>query len=156
MTVDTSLVISMDRTGMAGDPEPLVWYGTRGTGSYGITDYTEPAEVPQNLYATKSDYEDGQEPRGATMLNTLLGWDFTTDVAASENASRLLIAEVRLAIRRLRYAVTVTTAGASPEVWLVRGYGSLTPAGSRTYADLKRHNPEWSLSLPINPNRTIT
>jgi len=156
MPVDTSLVISIDRTGMAGSPAALVFRGTRGTGSLGIVGYTEPAEEPLNRYATKSDYDDGQEPRGATMLNSILGLDFTTDAAASEAASRLLIAEVRLAIRRLRYAVTVTTAGATAEVWAVRGYGSLTPAGPRSYADLKGHNPVWSLSLPVNPNRTIT
>lgn len=155
MTVDTSLVISIDRTSMAGSPAALVFRGTRGSGSYGITEFTEPAEAPLTRYATHSDYDDGDEPRGATMLNSILGWDFTTDVAATEAASRLLIADVRAAIRRLRYPVTVTVAGAPAETWLVRGYGTLTPPGPRSYADLKGHNPVWSLSLPVNPNRTI-
>lgn len=154
MAVDPSMVITIDRTGMPGDPDPLEFHATPGIGQLGLTDYDEPAVEPLNRYAMASDYEDGQEPRGATMLNTLLGWSFVTDMAGTEQESRILIAEVRAAVRRLRYPVTVTVADADPEVWLVRGYGSLTPP-ARTMTNLANHDPVWGVSLPIHPNRTI-
>lgn len=153
MTVDPTLVITIDCAGMT-DPTDISFYGQLGAGELGVTDFPEPVVEPLNRYATQSDYEDGQEPRGATMLNTLLAWDFVTDLADTEQESRLLIARVRLAIRRLRYAVTVTVVDADPEVWQVKGYGSLTPP-SRTLANLTNHDPVWGISLPVDPNRTI-
>lgn len=150
--VDPTLVISIDCTGMA-DPTPLVFHAS-GVDGIAITDYREPSLEPLNLYASKSEYEDGQDVRGATWLNSLLGWDFKTDQATTEQASRLVVARTRLVIARLRYEVTVTTEDADPEVWQVAGRGSLV-GPERTLMNLVNHDPVWALSLPIKPNPVV-
>jgi hypothetical protein len=49
----------------------------------------------------------------------------------------------------------VTADGADAETWLVQGFGTLTPNGERTRANLKDHDPVFSLSLPVYPTREI-
>jgi hypothetical protein len=149
--VDPTLVISIDRTSLS--LSPLVFSGTPGVGELGIVDYAEPAMQPRTRYAASSDYEHGDEPRGWTWQQTILGWDFVTDATVSETESRALVAEVRTAIARLRYSVTVTVAGAPAETWLCNP-GSL-PAVPRKRPDLVDNNVVWPLSLPCNPVRTI-
>lgn len=150
---DPTLVISIDRTDMT--LPALVFRGTPGSGELGITEYTEPAMQPRNRYASPSHYYDGEEILGAAWQNAILGWDFVTDEAADEEESRELIAEVRAAISRLEYEVTITVDGAPDEVWLVQGYGTLTPAGARTRANLVDHDPVWAVTLTAYPTRTI-
>jgi hypothetical protein len=155
MPTDPTLVISIDRSDMVGAPAALTFSATPAAGEYGITEYTEPIVAPANIYATPSDYEDGERIRGARWQNTILSWDFVTDEAATEQESRNLIADVRAAISRLRYVVTVTADGATGEGWVVQGYGTLSPNGSRTRANLLDHDPIWGLSLPVHPTRSL-
>jgi hypothetical protein len=152
--MDPTLTISIDRTGMA-DPSPLTFSATPGVGSLGITEYTEPAVAPQNIYASDSDYEDGETIRGARWHNTLLTWDVVTDAASTEQQARETIAALRAAVSRLEYEVTVTVDGAPAETWLAQGYGTVTVTGARTYANLRDHNPTWSITLPVYPTREI-
>jgi hypothetical protein len=151
MMVEPTLVISIDRTSLS--LSPLTFSATPGVGELGIVDYAEPAMQPRTRYATTSDYEHGDEPRGWTWQQTILGFDFVTDASASETESRALVAEVRTAIARLRYSVTVTVDGAPAETWLCNP-GTL-PSVARKRPDLVDSNPVWPLSLPCNPVRTI-
>jgi hypothetical protein len=153
--MDPTLTISIDRTGMVGAPAPLTFSATPGVGTLGITDYTEPAVAPQNIYASTSDYEHGETIRGARWHNTLLSWEVVTDAASTEQAAREAIAEVLAAVSRLEYEVTVTVDGAPAETWLAQGYGTVTVNGARTFANLRDHNPVWSITLPVYPTREI-
>lgn len=151
--VEPTLLISIDCAGMV-DTTDVNFSGTPASGELGITDYTEPAMLARVRYAAPSDYQHGDEALGWTWQQSILSWDFTTDESATEQESRLLIERVRLAVARLEFNVTVTVNGADAETWLCNA-GSLTPAGSRKYADLVGHYPVWQLSLPAYPVRGI-
>lgn len=152
MTEPTT-VISIDRTGMAGSPAPLTFSATPGVGELGIVNYREPALQPRVRYAPSADDIHGEQPLAWSWQQSILSWDVVTDDCANEAESRALVAEIRAAISRLSYLVTVTVNGATPEVWTcVVGEANYT--GDRTYADLTDSNPVIGVSLPCNPVRS--
>jgi hypothetical protein len=154
MPTDPTLTISIDRTGMTGSPAPLVLHGNRGTGSLGITDYTEPAMQPRGRDAPTADDLDGETTTAWSWQETMLVFEVVTDVSASEADSRSLIAELRAAITRLNVPVTVTVGDAPAETW--RGkLGTLTPTGPRNRWDLAKHNPTWTVTIRCHPIRSV-
>jgi hypothetical protein len=148
------LTISVDRSGMDGSPAALAFSGRLDGTARGVTSYDEPAMIPRNRYATSSDYEDGDEIRGTTWQQSVLGWSFITPGVASEQEHRTLVAEVREAVSQLRFDVTVAVDGADAETWRCNR-GTLTAVAGRTLVDVAHHTAEWSIVLPCNPVRTI-
>lgn len=148
----STLLISIDRTSLA--LAALVLSGSNDANPIGITDYAEPAMLPRVTYAPDSAYEDGSMPLAVSWQQTILGFEVSTTEAASEAASRLLIAELVRAVSQFSFTVTVTVDGAPAETWTCHA-GSVQPAGSRTFADLLRHNPVWSVTIPAHPLRAI-
>lgn len=148
-----TLTISIDRSGMAGSPAALVFSARLDGVARGITSYDEPSMIARNRYATSSDYDDGDEIRGTTLQQTILAWTFITPNAASEQAHRVLVAEVRAAIGQLRFNVTVTVDGATAEVWRCNR-GNLTPVAGRSLVDVALRVAEWAVTLPCHPVRS--
>lgn len=154
MTVP-DMTISIDHTGVTGASADLVFYAKDGEGELGITAYREPSLEPNITYSPGA----GNQHGGGTPLEwaykeTILAWDFVTDASASEAESRALVAQVAAFLARLRYSITITAAGASPETWVCRP-GSITPAASRSRIDLTDSNPVWQASVPAHPIRSV-
>ena len=147
---EPTVTVSVDRTSMI--LGPLVFSGTPGDGQYGLSEYQEPTVTPTIRYATPSDFENDDDALGFRLGESILGWSFFTDGAASEQESRNLVAAVRYALLRISYEVTVTIDGSTPEVWTCKP-GVVTPA-KRTYADLVAYNPVFQVTVPCHPVRT--
>lgn len=147
----STLLISIDRTGLS--RAPLVLSGSNDANPLGISNYTEPAVLPRITYMPDSAYEDGSTPLAVSWQETILGFDVVTAGAATEAASRTLVAELRQAISQFSFDVIVTVDGAPAETWACHT-GALQAAG-RTYVNLRYHNPVWSVTIPAHPIRTI-
>lgn len=148
----STLLISINRTSLS--LGPLVLSGSNDANPIGITDYTEPAMLRRTTYAPESAYEHGSTPLASVWQQTILGFEVSTTEAATEAASRLLIAELLAAVSQFSFTVAVAVDGAPTETWACNP-GSMQPAGSRTFSDLLRHNPVWSVTIPAHPVRTI-
>lgn len=148
----STIFISIVRTSLS--LGPLVLSGSNDANPLGITDYTEPAVNPRVTYAPDSSYVNGSTPLAVSLQQTIVGFAVCTTDAATEAASRTLIAELRAAVGQFSFAVTVTVDGAPAETWACHA-GSVTPVGGRTFSDLLRHNPEWSVVIPAQPVRSI-
>lgn len=146
----STFTITIDRTSLA--LEPLVLHGDS-AGEVGVVSYTEPAMQARITYAPDSPHMAGSVPLAATWQQTVLGFDFVTDRAATEAESRAQVAEILQAIGQFRYDTTVVVDGATPETWRC-DMGSMVPAGPRGLTDLQNHNPVWQASLPCNPIRS--
>lgn len=146
-----TLTISINRASLS--LAPLVLSGSDGGSSLGITDYSEPAIQPRILYAPDSAYESGSTPLAVAFEDTIVGFAVCTTTSTTEAASRSLIAELVSAVSQFSYTVTVTVDGAPAETWTCRT-GAVAPVGGRTYSNLRRHNPEWSVTIPAHPVRT--
>lgn len=149
---EPTLTISIDRTSMAGSPAALTFSATPGVGELGITNYGEPQILPQ-LKTLSADDIHGERTQAWKWAQSILSWDVVTDASATEAESRALVAEIRAAVSRLSYAVTVTVNGATAEVWSCT-VGSANYANARTRADLVDHNPVISVSIPCHPVRS--
>lgn len=148
----STLTISISRTSLA--LAPLVLSAADDANPLGITDYTEPAVLPRVTFAPDSAYENDSLQLAVAWQQTILGFEVTTDLAATEAASRLLIAELRQAVSQFSFTVTVTVDGAPAETWTCHT-GSVVPVSSRTFSDLENHDPEWSVTIPAHPIRAI-
>ncbi len=149
---EPTLTISINRTGMAGSPAALTFSATPAVGELGVTNYREPQLQPR-LRTVSADDIHGERTQAWSWQQTILAWDVVTDASATEAESRALVAEIRAAVSRLSYAVTVTVNGATAEVWSCT-VGSANYTGDRTYADLVDHNPVIAVSIPCHPVRS--
>lgn len=151
MTVDPSLLISIDRTALS--LSPLVCSGTNDGSPFGITDYAEPAMQARVSYLPDSRWAHGSQPNAWSWQQTILPFSVIAN-ASTETAARAAIAELRAAVTQgLSFLVTVTVSDAAPEVWTCNP-GSVTPAGSRTFSDLRHVDNEWAVSIPAYPVRS--
>lgn len=148
--VDPSLAISIDRTSLS--LSPLV-FGCSGDVELAITDYREPAEQSRVGYAPSSEFVDGDLALSTSLQQTILPWSFFTDVA-TEAAGRLLLAQVRAAVRQFEFNTTVTVNGSPAETWLCNA-GSVTPETGRDYMNLRDADPTWAVALPCYPIRSV-
>lgn len=146
--------ISIDRTSLS--LSPLVLSGDAGTtAELGVANYSEPAMLPRVGYAPSSDFVHGDLALGWTYQQTLLNFDVFATSPADEQEQRDLIADLVAAVTQFpAYEVTVTVDDAAPETWTCDP-GSVTPNGSRNWADVKHHNPVWAVSIPCYPVRSI-
>lgn len=149
---EPTLTISIDRTGMAGSPAALTFSATPGVGERGITNYREPM-LQTRRRTVEADDIHGERTQAWKWQQTILAFDVVTDASATEAESRALVAEIRAAVSRLSYAVTVTVNGATAEVWACT-VGSANYRDARMYADLVDHNPVVSVSIPCHPVRS--
>lgn len=147
----STLTISIDRTGMVGDPDPLVLiaHDDEGETVLGVTGYSEPARQVRNRYAPPSDFAHGQVPLGFTYQQSLLTFE-VVPFDATETQGKAAVLELEAAVARLSYEVTVTVNGAPTYTWTCTA-GSVLPVGARSYVDLKYANPSWAVSLPCHP-----
>lgn len=150
--VAPTMVISIDRTGMAGAPSPLV-IKADGTTPFKLVGWREPAMRPQVRTPGPSYYVDGDGPTIAwTWQETVLLWEVAARGAASETVSRALTAELLAAVARASYPITVTVNGAPDETWQCKP-GALEPGDARNYVDLNNHDPVWVVSMKAHPIR---
>jgi len=151
--VSPTLTISIDRTSLALTPLVMNGHKDPDPSPLGITTYAEPAMQARLAYAPTSAYIHGEAPLGWAWQETMLNFGVATFGQTTENASRLLLAELRDAITQFSYVVTVTVDDATPEAWTCRP-GSLMPSGDRSVIDVTHHIPSWSVSLPAHPVRS--
>ncbi len=149
---EPTFTISIDRTSMS--LAALTFSGTPGVGELGIVrdSYQEPQLQPR-LRTVGADDIHGERTQAWKWQQTILAFDVVTDASATEAESRALVAEIRAAVSRLSYAVTVTVNGATAEVWACT-VGSANYRDARMYADLVDHNPVVSVSIPCHPVRS--
>lgn len=148
------LTISIDRTGMVGDPDPLVMTGhAEPTRFLSVSDYQEPAIQPRILDAPTGDGH-GDMPLGWSWQESILGFNAFYEEATSESEMRSRIAELTAAISRLTYQTTVTVSDADPETWTCRP-GAIVPLGGRTRSDMRLFNPVWSVAIRVHPVRSV-
>jgi hypothetical protein len=146
----STLTISIARTSLS--LSPLVLSAADDATALGIADYTEPAIQQRVKYAPDSDYVHGSTALASSLQQTMLNFDVSTDLAASESAARALIAELRTALGQFSYNVTVTVDGSTAEVWACDP-GSVGTV-SRTFENLKSHNAVYPVSIPCHPVRS--
>lgn len=146
-----TLTISIDRTGMAGDPDPLVLLAQVGSANtvLGVTGYREPARQARVRYAPPSDFVHGEVALGWTWQQSILAFQ-VRPFGATETEGRAAWAELEAAITRLGFEVTVTVGDAPAETW-VCDPGSVTPVSDRTYSDLRYANASWAVEIPCHP-----
>lgn len=149
--VDPSLTIAIDRTSLSLSPLVLDASATSGLG---ITDYQEPAMLPRINYAPSSEFVHGDLALGWTWQQTVIPFAFIT-LVDTEAESRELVAEVLTAITQFpAYQVTKSIADAADETWWCDP-GSLAPNGSRTRVNIQYAIPEWSVTIPAFPVRSV-
>lgn len=147
-TLNPTLTISIDRTGMPGDPNPLVFTAIDDPDRpLGINDYVQPATQSQ-IVAIRDDHLHGEKPLRWSYGQAMLQWN-TFPVAATETVAQALLVEIRAALGRLRYEITTQVSGAPAETWTSYA-GSVVPTG-RTLENLTHHDPIWAITVPCHP-----
>lgn len=149
---DPTFTISIDRTGMAGSPAPLTFSGTPGVGELGVVNYREP-RLQTRRRTLEADDIHGVRTQAWKWQESILSFDVVTDASSTEAESRGYVTDIRAAISRLSYSVTVTVNGATAEVWACT-VGDVNYAADRAYQDLASHNPVLEVSIPCHPVRS--
>jgi hypothetical protein len=138
--------LAIDRTSLT--REPLVIASDRSTDLV-LTSYIEPALVPTIGYAPSSSYQHGETALNWRYAQTGLAFIVGPPDAETETAARVALADLVEALARFSYEVTETIGGAV-RVWKCLP-GSITPAGPRTYRNLRDHRPQWQVNIPAYP-----
>lgn len=144
----SSLVITIDAS-----PDIVMSASPVSPTDIGITDFNEPTPLAQNLYAPDSPFITGSVPLGWRFEQSLISFTVAPFGAATEAEARALIGELRAAVSRLGYLTTINVNGSGDEVWRCDA-GSVTPAGSRNWVNVKHPNvTEWNVTIPCYPVR---
>lgn len=150
---DPTLTITIDRTGMAGDPDPLVLVSNRADGTsntvLGCAGFQEPAKQVRRRVAPPSDYMHGDVVLGWSWQQSLLSFE-VLPVEATEAEAKAALAELEAAITRLQFAVTTVVGDAPGLVWTCDA-GEAIPTAARSYMDLRLVQPKWAVSIPCHP-----
>jgi hypothetical protein len=142
-----SLTIAIDRAGMTGDPDPLIFSATASEQTWGIMPgFQEPGQIARVNYAT-APWVHGDLAVSSSWQHAYLSWQTIPDVA-SEAALRAAVAEVRAALGRLSFAATVTRNGAA-SVWAC-DTGSISPAPVGRI-EVSRFQPVYEITIPCYP-----
>jgi hypothetical protein len=149
-----TFTISIDRTSLS--ESPLVLSGTAGTtAALGVSNYQEPGMLPRVSYAPQSDFVHGDLALGWTWQQTVLNFTVFATAAPTEQSNRDSITELVQAVTQFpSFEVTVTVDDSAPETFYCDP-GSVTPLNSRTVYDVLLHNPEWAVSIPAFPVRSV-
>jgi hypothetical protein len=147
----STLTITLSRTELA--LSPLILSGSDDANAIGITNYQEPPRQSRVAYAPDSAYVHGSTALAGVWQQSILAFDIVTDQAATEAASRTLVASVLAAIGQFSYTATVVVDGAPSEAWAC-DMGSMT-GPPRDYFSLQGHDPVWSVLIPCHPLPTI-
>lgn len=147
----STLTVSIDRTGMAGAPTPLVLLGHVGSANtvLGVTGYREPARQTRVRYAPPSDFTHGDVALGWNWQQSILSLT-VRGLGATEAEVKAAIAELEAAVARMPYEVTVTVGDAPALVWTCDP-GQVIPVRERTYTDLRLATASWSVEIPCHP-----
>lgn len=147
----STLTVSIDRTGMAGSPAPLILLGHVGSANtvLGATAYREPARQKRVRYAPPSDFAHGDVALGWNWQQSILSFTVRA-FNANETQLKAAIDELEAAVSRMRYEVTVTVGDAPALVWTCDP-GQVIPVRDRTYTDLRLATAPWSVELPCHP-----
>jgi alpha-D-ribose 1-methylphosphonate 5-phosphate C-P lyase len=139
----SEFTLSIDRSDMAGDLDPLVIHGTRETGWCVMPGWQLPGEDVNVTHAT-SPVTDGGVATHATAAVAIMSGDvlLNVDDAADRTAA---VAELKAALRRLAYTVTVTWNGVD-EDWLCNR-ASIVPS-PLDYISVDRDMPIYTLTIP--------
>lgn len=147
-----TLTISIDRTGMVGSPAALDFSATPGDGERGIVNYVDPRLVPQ-LQTLSADDIHGERLQSWKWQAAILGFDVVLDAAASEDEVTSLVDEIREAVSRMSFSVTVVKDGGTPQVWSCY-VGQVNFKDARTRQNLTDHNPVIEVLIPCHPVRS--
>lgn len=147
----SSLTITIDRTGMAGAPAPLVLLGQAGASNtvLAVSGYREPARQMRRRTAPPSDFVHGEVTLGWSYQQSILSFDVAA-FGATEAQAKAAIAELEAALGRLQFEVTVEVGDAPALTWTCDA-GEAIPIGDRTYANLRAAEPSWSVAIPCYP-----
>lgn len=145
---DPTLTISVSRTSLS--LSPLVFSASLDGTALGIVGYQPPGRLARVTYAPDSVDVDGSEPIAASWQQAILGWDWISDLAASETVMQASYATVCAAIGQFSYTVTTQVSGAPAEVWKAdRGSINRSP---RTYIDLSHPTAVMhAITIPVYP-----
>jgi hypothetical protein len=143
----SSLTISIDRTSLS--LTPLVLSAVDDANPLGIVNFTEPGRIARIRYAPPSDIFHGDSALAMTYQQALLAFDVVTDQAATEQASRDLLDDLRDALGQFPYTTTTIVNGATPQVWTCDP-GSVAPI-ARTWFNLENLDPVASVTIPCYP-----
>jgi hypothetical protein len=119
-----------------------------------LVSYRDPARQTRVEYAPSSAFEDGEIPLAVSLQQSLLVFSVAARVAESEWDAKSALFELDQVVRGLDVRVHVIWESHT-EIWACHA-GGRAPAGERTYADLRDHDPVWDVSLPCHPVPTIT
>lgn len=154
---EPSLTITIDRTGMAGAPTPLVIVSKASDVAsntvLGCSGYREPSRQMRRRMAPPSDFSHGELTLGWSYQQAALVFDVTAKPGATESQLKAAISELEAAIARLQFTVTVEV-GAAPALAWTCDAGEAIPSGPRTYADLSAVRATWSVAIPCHPVST--
>ncbi len=109
----------------------------------------EPARTTRVTYAPTSDFEDGDIPLAVTRGLSALQFAVAARDAESESAAQAALAALDDIVLALSVAVHVVWHDHT-QVWDCHA-GRRTPASDREFADLRDHDPVWSVELPCQP-----
>lgn len=148
-----SLTITIDRTGMVGDPDPLVLVSDRTDAAsniaLGCSGFQEPARRMRRRIAPPSDFTHGNVTLGWSWDQALLSFD-VMPFDATEAQAKAALAELEAAIARLQFNVTVEVGDAPGLVYLCDA-GEAVPVSGRSLVDLRYVRPKWSVEIPCYP-----
>lgn len=146
-----TLTISIDRSGMAGAPAPLVLSGHDDAAALHVVRFQPPARLRRTTYAADSAYTHSSEKIASALQQGILGFHFVADVA-TETALQVAIAEVEAALDQWSYTVTTTINGAPPKVWACdEGSIQIAGDGERDFYNLTNVDPVYAVSIPVYP-----
>lgn len=146
---DSTLLITLSRLLVPGTPDPLVFSADLDGTLLGIVGYQAPARQGEVTYTTDSPRVTGSVAIASKWQQTVLGWDWVSDQAASESDVQAAFEEVAEALGQFTYTVTTQVAGAPAQAW--KAYmGALVPS-PRSYEDLANSNPVFAVTVPIYP-----
>lgn len=151
MVAEPTLDISIDRTGMT-PSTALTFSATPGVGKRGVANYQEPRLSVQAELLSAPDIH-GDRLRSWKWQQAILAFDVVLDDSDDEDEVTDLTDEIRTAISRMSFAVTVTKNGGTPQVWSCR-VGEVNFKAPRSRNDLQDSNPVLEVLIPCHPVRS--
>lgn len=149
VSVDIPVEISIENT-----PLPYLIRSDRST-ALTLTAFTEPAAKPRIRYAPDASDRHGSVALSWAWEQTYLNFSVAARDAASESAARAALGTLTALLGRLRFTATTRVGTAPAETWRCDP-GSLSASSGRSYADLRHHDPEWTVQIPCHPLRSIS
>lgn len=140
--------ISIDRSGLAGSPAPIVMSGLRGEHDWYLLDgFRLPGKIRNNRYADESPFLNGALLVTSTLVQAYLNFDICLTVADAATRATA-VAALEEALGQFTYDVTVDWDG-EETVWTCDP-ADIAPSPLNIVA-VRDHAPVMSISIPCYP-----